>query len=135
MRILNFIIASWVLLFFIGCSEPAEKSIHPKEWLTVGSNNSHMEKIAVSGIAGCKSCHGGPEYNDYFGGTSSISCYDCHEGGPSGHPAWSLWMDKNAENFHGKAMDTRGKDDCKKCHGEKLDGGVADLSCQLCHET
>ena len=121
------------LIFFItNCTKLGEPSMHPTDWIDYNSENSHMAKIAVTGIEGCQSCHGGYEKHDYFGGTSDVSCYQCHAGGPSGHPEFSIWVG-SPENtdFHGK----KDKNSCKSCHGSSLTGGVAEVSCYTCHET
>ena len=90
-----------VLLLLSGCTNTGEPPIHPSGWLDTSSEFSHMSKIAESGIEGCKACHGGEELNDYFGGSSGVSCYGCHAGGPSGHPDWSKWMqDTTSVDFH-----------------------------------
>lgn len=127
------ILALFLMILIFGCNEPADPPIHPDEWIIPGAENSHMEKIAERGIIGCKVCHGGYEKNDYFGGTSGVSCYNCHAGGQSGHPAWSEWMNIDSDLFHGVAADTRGLDNCRICHGDDLTGGIVEMSCNLCH--
>ena len=120
-------------LFLFACTDKTEPPIHPDDWVKPGAINSHTAKIAASGIEGCQACHGGTERTDYFGGTSGISCYTCHEGGPSGHPAWAAWMDSDSPDFHGTAVISRGLGTCKSCHGEDLSGGTAKSSCVICH--
>ncbi len=120
-------------LWVWGCSDLAEPSSHPIDWLKPESENSHMAKIASSGIEGCQPCHGGYEKNDYFGGSSGVSCYTCHAGGPSGHPEWTEWMDKNSKNYHGTAYIEKGQDYCFKCHLTKTNNKIIDFSCQVCH--
>ncbi len=124
-----------VVIIFMGCTTEMEPQIHPSDWVEVNAENSHMQKIAVAGIEGCKSCHGSPVANDYFGGKSGVSCYDCHESGPSGHPVWATWMqDTTSLEFHGfVAQNTRGFDDCQQCHGNDFSGGSVGSACTLCH--
>jgi hypothetical protein len=55
-----------------------------------------------------------------------VSCYQCHAGGPSGHPEFKVWMAS-----HGNEDINR----CKACHGDNYRGGLADVSCYTCHET
>ncbi len=118
------------ILIIVGCTELNQPTMHPADWTNTNSEDSHMAKIAVTGIQACRDCHGGLEKNDFFGGTSGISCYACHEGGPSGHPAFDIWMgDSGNSNFHG----TENPDRCKACHGDDLSGGVTAVNCYTCH--
>ena len=123
---------AFVIFFVTGCTKRGEPTMHPSDWNDSSSESSHMAKIAVTGIEGCKPCHGGIEKHDYFGGSSGVSCYQCHAGGPSGHPAFNLWVGspENAD-FHGKENMER----CNLCHGKYLTGGVSEVSCYTCHET
>lgn len=123
-----------IAIWWNGCTEPQNPTIHPADWTEPGAENSHTNKIASSGIEVCHACHGGADASDYYGGSSGVSCYDCHEGGPSGHYAWEDWMQPvTADSSHGMAAQTRGFDDCRKCHGQNLDGGTVNLACTLCH--
>ncbi len=122
----NILLFSLLLFLLVGCTELGEPSMHPSDWTDQQSVDSHMAKIAVTGTEGCKDCHGGVEKNDYHGGTSGVSCYQCHFGGPSGHPAFDIWM-----GTHGDSEINR----CKLCHGESLTGGITEVSCYTCHET
>jgi len=125
------LIFSFVIIFITGCTKLGEPTMHPSDWNDPNFENSHMAKISVTGTEECKSCHGGIEKHDYFGGSSSVSCYECHAGGPSGHPAFDIWVSSptNTE-FHGK--DDKGR--CKECHGQNLRGGITEVSCYTCHE-
>ncbi len=127
-----------LLLIFISifssCTEISEPQMHPTDWLISESSESHMAKIAESGIESCQSCHGEPVLNDFYGGSSGVSCYECHDGGPSGHPAWSDWMQPISDNFHGGALNDRGALDCGSCHGSDLTGKIA-TGCNICHTT
>jgi hypothetical protein len=126
------LIFSFIILFATGCTKLGEPTMHTSDWTNANSENSHMAKIAVTGIEGCKPCHGGLEKHDYFGGSSGVSCYQCHTGGPSGHPAFNIWVgSQNSADFHGK--DDMGR--CVKCHGGFTDksGGLAEVSCSTCH--
>ena len=128
----NILLISIFILLGTSCTELAEPTMHPTDWTDSNSDNSHMSKIVVTGTSGCKDCHGGIEKNDYYGGTSGVSCYQCHSGGPSGHPAFNIWIGEPTNpNFHGKAN----TNSCKLCHGDDLRGGIADVSCYTCHET
>lgn len=96
----------------------------------------HSDDVAAEGNASCAQCHG----EDYRGGWAEdwaadarrASCYYCHGMGPSGHP--SGWLTPSANLFHGKAVVSRGLDDCARCHGEDLRGGTSGVSCyNSCH--
>jgi hypothetical protein len=140
---------SFIIILFISCTELKEPTIHQIGWYDNDSENIHVEQIHkniqffvdnpdrgkysdsrwLSALSSCQECHGDP--NDRFnfhGGSSGVSCYDCHTGGPSGHPAYDVWVitSDNSE-FHGKQVDRS----CKVCHtGE---GDVVNASCHTCH--
>jgi len=128
----NILLFSFIILLVSGCTKLGEPTMHPSDWNDPSSENSHMAKIVVTGIEECKACHGGTEKHDYFGGTSRVSCYECHLGGPSGHPAFNIWMGSPEHNeFHGNDNPNR----CVQCHGNFADesGGLAEVSCYTCH--
>ncbi len=123
------------LMIFIGCNEPADPPVHPDDWPIPGSEYSHVAKIAESGILGCKTCHSDDETKEYDGGSSGVSCYECHEGGPSGHPNIVAWTSPDSSDYHGRIFWENGWDfsDCRKCHGNDFAGGVVGFSCNNCH--
>ena len=130
-KILLLLSISWLLS---GCAEEATPPTHPDNWLKAGDPNSHMAKVQFAGIEGCQACHGGAETNDYFGGTSGVSCYDCHAGGPSGHPAWAVWMsDTLNTEFHGAVAIDKGFTYCNDCHGADEVIGITGHTCTNCH--
>ncbi len=88
----------------------------------------------------CKKCHGANLEGKTFGeiGVSDIpACSSCHGSYPYKHAA--LW--KTTFGGHGayllneKKTNNSALDECKKCHGDKLDGGGAGKSCFTCHTT
>ena len=98
---------------------------HPTYSIWVGSPDS-PDFHGKEDTERCMTCHG----QDYRGGTSEVSCYQCHAGGPSGHPAYSIWVGSpDSPDFHGKD-DTRR---CVTCHGLDLKGGTSEVSCFTCH--
>ncbi len=120
------ILFSFIMLLIIGCTKLGEPTMHPGEWTDQYAENSHIEKITVTGTDACKACHG----NDGKGGVSEVSCFQCHAGGPSGHPAISIWVGSpDSPDFHGKD----GIDRCQTCHGEEYLGGISEVSCSQCH--
>ncbi len=123
------------ILVFSACTEKAVPPIHPTDWAERDSEFSHIDKIVASeGVDGCHACHGNPnDIHDYYGGSSGVSCYQCHEGGPSGHPAFDVWMDGSAEESHIQEIINNGLERCTTCHGEDYLGGFAEVSCYQCH--
>ncbi|MBT3617270.1 MAG: CxxxxCH/CxxCH domain-containing protein [Candidatus Marinimicrobia bacterium] len=120
-----------ILLMIPACDETANPSIHPDEWIIQGAENSHMAKIEASGVQTCSVCHG----KDYYGGSSGISCNQCHAGGSSGHPEFFAWISPDSSDYHGRIFWENGWDftDCQKCHGDDFAGGVTGSSCNTCH--
>ncbi len=117
-----------------GCAEEAKPSPHPKGWTESSSENFHALKIVASGIESCAECHG----SDYKGGDSEVSCYTCHEGGQSGHPALMEWINSSSLNYHGRIFWENDWDfsECQKCHGTNLNQGSGLIEgCQTsyCH--
>ncbi len=106
---------------------------HPPEWNNQAADNFHGKKVLANitsgldptGTISCQSCHG----EDFNGGKSGVSCYDCHANFP--HPP--DWIDKNADNYHGDVVYDSGTESCKPCHGENLDGGPSGVACADCH--
>ena len=81
-------------------------------------------------------CHG----DDYLGGTSGVSCYQCHDG-PSAFscPDYSppsthniLQEDNDCEAYHMLGFEYPMDNGCTTCHGVDLTGGFAP-SCFICH--
>jgi hypothetical protein len=135
------LLAALAALFVLaGCAErrsptSAEIKTHPTEWTHVGSVDFHGAKVRRDAIGFCQSCHG----EDAHGGTSEVSCYSaCHEGGPGGHPSSDVWLDSDAERFHGRSVEETGPVPCQDCHGKgdsstAYRGGWAEVSCYTCH--
>jgi predicted CxxxxCH...CXXCH cytochrome family protein len=71
-------------LFLFNCSEikdditEPEKldGVHPEGFGTMGSDNFHIFKIQSNkwDLTACQKCHA----SDYAGGTTGVSCFDCH---------------------------------------------------------
>ena len=101
---------------------------HPPDWMTESSPNFHGEAVAARGDQPCAACHGA----DFRGGAVGVSCYTCHAGGPSGHPAG--WVDRRAATFHGRRVEQQGDRECRRCHGGNLDGGWSGVACSQCHD-
>ncbi len=106
---------------------------HPADWVSVSafqakSINFHGIFVNKHGDQSCTQCHGA----DYKGGINGVSCYKCHNGGPTGKH-FADWIDPNSYNFHGVFAATYGDQSCTACHGSNLKGGAAKVSCYACH--
>lgn len=101
---------------------------HPSDWVNPSNADYHGSYVIVNGWQGCAQCHG----DDFRGGTSGTSCYQCHNG-PSGHP--DGFLDTQSRSFHGVAIAALGWNmtSCQTCHGTDYAGGDAGLSCLDCH--
>jgi hypothetical protein len=100
---------------------------HPGGWASPASSAFHGDAVAESGPGPCATCHG----DDHRGGWSGVSCYECHTGGPSGHP--DGWLDPLSASYHGLEVLTEGVDRCTTCHGFTLGGGTSGVACADCH--
>ncbi|MBI2974250.1 MAG: hypothetical protein HYY43_01490 [Deltaproteobacteria bacterium] len=87
----------------------------------------------------CKKCHGANLEGKTFGeiGISDIpACANCHDSYPYKHTAaWGMFEGHGAYLLSEKKVNSATLDECKKCHGDKLDGGGAGKSCFSCHIT
>lgn len=101
---------------------------HPPEWLVLSDELFHGNIIrqAAWSMDNCKKCHG----DDYKGGSSGASCYDCHQEGPEAcnvchgggkniHPPQDL-----SGNIKNTAMGVG-------AHQEHM--ALAFMSCESCH--
>jgi len=98
---------------------------HPEGYAVVSSDVFHDRNVEATGPTPCQDCHG----ENYEGDWTSVSCFSCHAGGPSGHP--SGWLDYNATTFHGRRVQQEGPEECWRCHGLDGTGGTSEV---VCHE-
>ena len=126
-----YIIVLVALAFLIhwGCTELGEGiKVHPDRWADPGGG-IHGDKVALAGLESCTQCHG----QELDGGTAGVTCDNCHSGGGAiPHPEkWGL----PGSDFHGDYVKTAGITPCKKCHGDDLGGGIAQMACSntTCH--
>ncbi|MEA2062551.1 MAG: hypothetical protein U9P14_02530 [Gemmatimonadota bacterium] len=134
MRELRRTCASLLLLaaamLWTACAELKEPSLvrtHTQEWASASTAGFHGLKVRQAGLISCLGCHG----DNYRGGTSGISCNECHNG-PGGHP--SGWLDKSKDEYHGLRIAAGGPEECAECHGEDYRGlGNKGGSCYSCH--
>lgn len=101
---------------------------HPlgEPWLKKTVNGYHGD-AADQNLAACASCHGA----DYRGGSSGVSCYQCHFG-PSGSrsPSGSGW--NHATGSHSSLQSQEAV--CTACHTINRSYGLAPESCHDCHD-
>ncbi len=137
-------IAAWVISLGIAvslfhCSKLREDlesptditvKVHPAGWKDSTSANFHGTYLKAHkfDLSTCVSCHG----INYSGGTSGVSCFQCHRSYPHG----SGWKDSTATGFHGRFIRASGWDmiQCRACHGVSYDGGRTAVSCLTCHQ-
>ncbi len=138
-RIISIILIVSALLALYSCTKlrddlPAPTSVavevHPLGWKDSASANFHGTylKNRSYNLSTCVSCHGG----SYDGGTSGISCFQCH----TSYPHATGWKDSTAAGFHGRFIRNSAWDmlQCKACHGGFYEGGRTGLSCLTCHQ-
>jgi hypothetical protein len=116
----------------IHCHQAVDATWHGSGWLDSSSTNFHGKIIRISNgnVSDCLQCHG----SNFDGGTSGISCIDCHQSeGATWHGTG--WLSPSSPNFHGEAIKDAGWDmsGCKTCHGSSYEGGTSGVSCLTCH--
>lgn len=123
-----------VVVGIAACSDrniPVTVSTHPDGWVSPQSDEFHGTFVLESASKGdnCATCHG----EDFAGGTSGVSCYQCHAAYP--HP--DDFKFPSQANFHGKTVAQVAHWDlseCQSCHGEDYAGkGVDEKNCRTCH--
>jgi hypothetical protein len=102
-------------------------SIHNQDWGISASAGFHGKFLKANdwNVNPCASCHGA----DFTGGSSGVSCRDCHESFPHSH-------DFEESNGHPAFMRANGYPltSCKLCHGSSYEGGsVVTEGCTDCH--
>ncbi|MDD5773514.1 MAG: CxxxxCH/CxxCH domain-containing protein [bacterium] len=111
----------------IAGSGPSCSSCHA--WPFTGTHPSNWNLPANHGItaevdfSACQTCHG----TDFKGGTSGISCFNCHNGPGVNHPA-AAWIIPNH-----KTNAVANITSCQKCHGTNYLGGGSKVACNICH--
>jgi hypothetical protein len=129
------------LVCLLSCSDDRTKpdySSHTDNWVEFADPGFHGRAVVSDhsfGYTNCLSCHG--VYAD--GGSSGVSCFDCHAYPHSGVEGWSA-------GFHGNYITRSGPEayatllaGCKKCHGQNLDASASPLGtpiprkCADCH--
>lgn len=115
-----------VTLLAFGCADQNNNAAPPGAVHPAGWGRSHAVQAAQpQELRGCQGCHG----IDFAGGSSAVSCFDCHGSGPPFviHPAG--WV--NVVQDHQAFALTLSWTTCATaaCHGPALEGGNAGPSC------
>ncbi len=90
-KVLIIFVSLFLLVLIWSCTDeitPAPSVTHPAGWTELSSTEFHGNKAMAVGYESCVTCHG----SDYRGGSSDVSCYDCHS-------------------------ETTGMEACNLCHG------------------
>ena len=62
------------IYFIVGCSNPSESKYEPPSDHTISKDGAIHKSGLNDPEENCVACHG----SDLRGGTSGVSCYDCH---------------------------------------------------------
>lgn len=124
------LLALMLLIAMLSCKTERVQSAlgpHPEGWMDAANPNFHGVPAQRDSSNNCRACHG----QDLTGGTSGISCSQCHLTLP--HPA--NWMDTTSTGFHGVVarQDSNSNRNCAACHGADFRGGTSGVSCRGCH--
>jgi predicted CxxxxCH...CXXCH cytochrome family protein len=128
-----------IVVLFAGCSKlkneltepPSPTIIHAAGWSELNNSEFHGNYLKENSwkLINCIQCHA----SNYEGGTSNVSCYNCHES----YPHKSGWMLESSLNYHGLFLENEdwSAAACKSCHGSDLQGGNTGVKCATCHES
>lgn len=86
----------------------------------------HGQYTVLRSVEECKTCHGAR-----LTGGRNDSCFSCHRSYPHAYVSRSLW---GSGAGHGTYTRLHTIEECRRCHGPSLDGGISGVSCYSCHE-
>jgi len=103
---------------------------HEAGWqIDTSSVNFHGKYLLVNlgRTDSCGVCHG----SDFKGGTSGVSCYNCH----APYPHKAGWTNVSSPDYHGQYLKANSwqVNECSPCHGAQFTGGSSGISCRDCH--
>jgi len=112
LKVTLFLLLCILAVIVVSCTEdaaPLPSVTHPEGWTNKYAENFHGKKDQAIGSDYCKPCHG----VNYTGGTSGVSCYDCHMNYP--HPP--TWSTPGSDSSHAAYLQENGYplDGCKIC--------------------
>lgn len=122
-----------------GCSklqqnlpEPTTPTVtHSEGWMSPTTTDFHGKYLRAKNwkLDDCIQCHA----NNYEGGVSKVSCYQCH----TTYPHKQGFLIKNNPNYHGFVLKNSNWNltSCKTCHGQNFEGGNSGIKCSTCHES
>jgi predicted CxxxxCH...CXXCH cytochrome family protein len=131
MKYIRHILVCSLIIFvalMTSCSEDrstASYKTHSADWNYPPSAEFHGQQAILSASQSCAACHG----ENFTGGQSGISCYECHSGYP--HPAISAGSPAVHANLI--AASEWNLSTCQNCHGVDFSGGRTHSSCRDCH--
>ncbi len=113
----------------VSCYSCHDTFPHQQHWMVISGDDFHGKYLSENDwpLEECQKCHG----QDYGGGNTGVSCYDCHTVFP--HP--EEWLTVSSEKFHGNYIRKNGwtLKACQGCHGEDYNGGETSVACTSCH--
>ena len=123
------------VLALVGCSSGTGASpvsvqgAHPANWEATG----HWAAFTQN-PASCTPCHGSYLVKTASGGTSGVTCFQCHHAdGPQHVSGWELATGHGLAAISAPSA-AAGMGSCATCHGLADNSGAAE-SCQTCHTT
>ena len=130
-------LAAAAVLLTLGCSTsgspgaPSSNPVtgqHPATWV-----DTHWQ-VWNQNKAQCSACHGSYTDATQSGGTSGVSCFQCHHpSGPSHPVGWDLPVNHGA-SAKGAFSLTAGFGHCAACHGTVYNNADnTTVSCMTCH--
>jgi hypothetical protein len=104
------------------------KAAHPAGWL-----DNHWADF-INNPDQCRTCHGSTTDKAMAGGTSKVSCFTCHENGPSHQAGFDAGLQHGRMGAQLAPSGTSGFAYCAKCHGSNYDSSAGVVrSCKACH--
>ena len=132
---------------FLGCSTANQAQpkinpttgVHPATWVATDHWSEYLKNPAS-----CSPCHGSATDPTQAGGTSNVTCFQCHHVNGPQHPG--NWADPAQHGAAAKAaydptqFSMKGFASCTPCHGSDYNSPVASTpvgftpSCYACHK-
>lgn len=126
-----------IAVLFWGCTTSnaqapkfsAEQAAHPSGWV-----QNHWAEF-LKNPDQCRTCHGSTTDKTTTGGVSGVTCFQCHQNGPSHQAGWEVAAQHGRLGAQAVPSNTSGFAYCAKCHGSTYDNPVGTTpSCKSCHK-